>query len=928
MSVEVRFGLLGTFELRVDGRPVLVRSPKVRIVLAALLLEPGRVVPAAELIDALWGTRQPDHPRRALHVCLTRVRASLLAAGAPQLIVAGADGYHADVPPDAVDVVRFRRWLERADAVDDPALAHDALAAALEEWRDEPLADVPSDSLHRGYAVQLAEQRLEAFERWADLRLRSGQPASVVGKLAELTARHPLREGLWALYVTALQHSGRRGDALDAYHRVRQHLADELGIEPGEDLQRRYTAALEDAPGADAGRRVVPRQLPAALSGFAGRTGELDRMRRLLEEQQDGGSSVLVITGMAGVGKSTLAAHWARRVADRFPDGQLWLDLRGYDRRAPATPLQSVGVILRALGVRAADVPADLDGRVGLFRSVLDGRRMLLVLDNAGGVDQVLPLLPGDPRTMVLITSRSDLTSLVAIEGARVIRLDPFTPAEARHMLEPRLGAERVRAEPDAVGRIISNCAGLPLALAIVAARAVRRPNFTLAAIDRQLAEVGSPLDRFADPGAALDVRAVFSWSYCSLSTPAARLFRLMGTQPAAELSVAAAAALAGTMGWRVRLLLDELAAAHLVVERSPDRFAVHDLLRAYAVELAQVHDAPEQRASDLRRLVDWLTRTALNARPLLQPSETPVAPEEPEGAVPALSFDDERAAHAWYDSERDLLVAAVDLAYAQGFDDLCWRLAYGIWVRLHLTGAWDDLLRTHETGLRAAERLGDRIGQAQMLTGMGTAFRSTGNPARAIHLHRIALELFRAASDTNGIAAALSNLCAAHRDAGEFDEALRCGRLAYGLEEALDEPGNMAIALFQIGMTLIAADRPDEASPQIAEALVIMRKLGHRRAEARGLQLAATADLRAGRHRVAIDHHRLALDIYRELGDREYEAAALTELGDALREDRRHTESRDAWTRALAIYDALGAPVAADLRARLDQPVLPGTMA
>jgi DNA-binding SARP family transcriptional activator/tetratricopeptide (TPR) repeat protein len=929
MRVEVEFGLLGPFECRVDGEPVHLRSPNGRILLAALLVEPGRLVSVVDLIEAIWGTRQPDDPRAALHVCLTRLRAGLTAAGLPGLIVSEAGGYRVDVAAESVDVARFRCRLERATAAAGQADATGEgteLTEALRLWRGDPFSDVSSGYLQRRYGLQLVEQRLHAVERRIELRLAAGQHADVVDELTQLTAAYPLQERLWTQLMTALHAGGRRADALNAYHALRLRLAEELGIEPSDELQELYGTIL----GGDGGdgphyprHPMVPRQLPPEVPGFADRTVELQRVHALLErhERDEANSAtVLVVTGMAGVGKTTLAAHWARRVADRFPDGQLWLDLRGYDRRGPATPQQAIATVLRALGVRAADLPADLDGQVGLYRSAMDGRRMLVVLDNANGAEQVLPLLPGDARTFVLITSRNDLATLVAREGATTIQLNPLGPTEARQLLEPRLGAGRLDAEPDAVSGIIDNCYGLPLALAIVAARAVGRPDFPLSAIQQQLIEAGSPLDRFADPAAGLDLRAVLSWSYHALSPPAARLFRLLGLHPTGDVSLAAAASLLDVAGPPVRLLLNELSAAHLVTEHVPGRYKLHDLVRVYASELAGLHDSPAQRQADLRRLVNWFTRTALNARPLLQPSESFVTPVEDPASVDPLTFADERAAREWYEAERNVLVASIEVASAHGLDDLCWRLAYGICIWLQLTGAWEDLLRTHATALQAATRIGDESGRAQVLVATGIAFRATGDTDRAIEKAQAGLAIFRATGNIVGTANALNNLCAAHRQAGDYDEALKCGRMAYSLAEALDEPGNMAISLYQVGTTLVTADRPDEALPSIKQALQLFCGIGHRRGEARTRQLAATVHTRLDDHSAAIQQYHAAVAIYQELGDQPYEAAMLDALGDALNDSGRRREGSDAWRRALAIYDQLGAAAAAELRAKLNR--------
>ncbi|MEV0719542.1 BTAD domain-containing putative transcriptional regulator, partial [Asanoa sp. NPDC050611] len=585
--MDIEFGLLGPLDVRVGGEHVLVRSPKSRILLASLLLEPGRLVPVAELIDAIWGSRTPDNPRRALQLWVTRLRAVLADAGAGQVIITGTDGYRADVPAESVDVKRFHGLLARADLAahrSDPVGERAALADATSLWRGEAFADVPSDFLHRKYGHHLGEQRLQAIERRIDLSLRDGRHAEAVDELVELTAAQPLREKLWIQLITALDASGRRADALARYHLMRRQLAEELGIEPGAEMRELHARILAGDAVAGPGPApvpAVPRQLPAEVSGFAGRAGEISRLHALLDEQEadPGRSTILVVTGMAGVGKTALAGHWSRRIADRFPDGQLWVDLRGYHRRAAVTAEQALAYVLRAFDIPGTDMPADLDSLVGLYRSVTDGRRMLVVLDNASSVDQVWPLLPGGPGSFVLVTSRNELTGLVADKGARAMRLDPFTAQEARQMLAPRLGGHRIDAERAAVDRIIGRCGGLPLALAIVAARAVARPAFALDALDQQLADAGDQLDNFASPDGGVDVRAIFSWSYQTLTAPAARLFRFLGLHHTTDLSAAAAASLIGAARTSTRRLLDELAGAHLVTERTLDRFVLHDLV-------------------------------------------------------------------------------------------------------------------------------------------------------------------------------------------------------------------------------------------------------------------------------------------------------------------------------------------------------------
>ncbi|GIG88213.1 AfsR/SARP family transcriptional regulator [Plantactinospora endophytica] len=923
----VEFGLLGPIDVRVGGQPVPVRSPKCRILLATLLLEPGRLVSVGRLTEAIWDSRQPDNPRRAAQLCVTRLRALLDGAGSPPLIATGSDGYRIEVGADLVDVGRFQHWLHRADSAAQRSDLHGesaALREALRQWRGDALSDVPSELLHRESVPGLRERRLRTLERRIDVDLSLGRHAELVEELRGLTARDPLRERLWRQLVTALHRSGRRAEALDAYHEGCRHLAEELGLDPGEEFQRLHAQVLGGSPTAPVeavGLPPVPRQLPPEVSGFAGRAAEVARLHSLLDNGEHGSggpSGILVLNGTAGVGKTALAVHWSRRIAERFPDGQLWVDLRGYDGRATVRPGHAATLFLRALGVPAAQIPADLDGQTGLYRSLMDGRRMLVVLDNAGDAEQVRPLLPGGSGCFVLVTSRSELSALVVTEGAMTVRLDPFTAYQARQMLGSRLGQQRIDAEPEAVGRIVETCGRLPLALAVVAARAVARPAFPLAALDRQLAEAGNGLDRFASPDTAVDVRAIFSWSYRTLSPPAARLFRRLGLHPTPELSVPAAAALVRADEPETRALLGELAAAHLVGEHAPDRFVVHGLLYAYAAELTAEQDPARLRAASQHRLVEWLTRSALHARPLLQPSESEVTvPGVPRGVTP-LTFSGERQARQWYETERHNLIAAVDLATACGLDDLCWRLAYATWIHLHLTSAWGDLIRTHRAGLEAAERTGDLIGQAHMLSGIATAYRSTRQAALAVQTHQRALEIFREVDDPAGIATVLSNLGAAYRDTGEHYRSLRCSRQAYALERAHGDTGNMSISLYQIALTLTDAGRPAEAVPVITESIQLFRTLGHRRGEARALQAAATAHGQLGRHGAAIDDYRRAAEIYRDLDDRWYQAATLHRLGDALRAAGRGQDCRAAWRQALTVYEELGAPDVAVLRAKL----------
>ncbi|GGK81494.1 hypothetical protein GCM10012284_14420 [Mangrovihabitans endophyticus] len=491
------FGLLGPLEVRVGEKVAPIRSPKHRILLAALLLDAGRQVRTGRLVEAVWGSGPPDHPHKALQIHITRLRSILdtLSPGSAAAIVTCSDGYLIDVAAGQLDLLRFRRRLREADRA---AQAGDAvreattLAGALAEWRGDPLADVPSELLRGAALPWLEEQRLRALERRLDVDLRLGRHAAAVSELVALTGAYPLRERLWELLLTALAADDRRSDALTAYEELRRRLIHELGIEPNDELQRLHvnilTGGRTSTADTPAGRTPVPRQLPPDVRGFTGRHAQMTRLNGLIARlDHAGGPTLIVIAGTAGVGKTALAVRWARRVADTFPDGQVYLNLRGYHPGQPVTTAQALNRMLRALGVPDAELPSDRDEQISTYRSLMDGRRMLLVLDNARSSHQVRALLPGAPGSLVVVTSRDQLIGLVAAEGAELLTLEALSTVEAHAMLAERLGTTRLAAAPDATADIIAGCARLPLALALIAASAATRPEPSLDTLAREL---------------------------------------------------------------------------------------------------------------------------------------------------------------------------------------------------------------------------------------------------------------------------------------------------------------------------------------------------------------------------------------------------------------------------------------------------------
>jgi DNA-binding SARP family transcriptional activator/tetratricopeptide (TPR) repeat protein len=927
--VPLAFGLLGPFELRVADRVVPVRSPKHRVLLAALVLRAGRTVPVRELAEAMWGAAPPKNPRRAAQLAVVRLRALLDEAGAAGVIVTSADGYLLDVSPADVDIERFREGLREADRAAeraDPAAEAAALRAALSHWRGEPLADVPSDALQQQTVPRLREQRLYALERRFDADLRLGQHGLVIGELVQAAAEHPLRERFWVQLMTALHRAGRRADALAAYHDGRRHLAEELGIDPGEEMRQVHAAILGGFRSPATGAVLlptVPRQLPPEVSAFTGRVREVAHLDALLLGP-GGPTTIAVISGTAGVGKSSLALHWARRTADRFPDGQLWVNMRGYDHRPTMTPGQALTLFLRALGVPGEAIPPDVESQSGLYRSLMDGRRALVVVDNASTAEQVRPLLPGGPGNAVIVTSRNQLTGLVAVDGAHAVPLDLFTGAEGRELLARRLGADRVGAAPVAVREIVERCAGLPLALAIAAARAAQRPSLPLAAFAGQLRAARDSLDEFASPDTATDVRAVLCCSYRTLGEAAARLFRLLGLHPGPDIAADALASLAGVTPATLRPALDELAAAHLVTEHVAGRWTQHDLLRAYATELVHAQDGAAERDAALRRVLDHYVHTGHSAALLIEPLREPLPLPPLDPAVTVRPPAGREAALAWFGAEYTGLLAAIERAGRGTFDTHTWQLVWTLADFQQWRGLWPERAASLQAALEATRRLDNRTEQARAHRGLGYAYtRLHRNDDAQLHL-RQALALYTDLGDPVGQGRAHHGLSYVLERRGDPRAALWHAQRALALFPPHGNRAQRARALGTVGWCHGQLGDHGQSLRFNEEALALLAGTGDRVAEAATWDSIGYAHHHLGDHRRAIEGYETALRLRRELGHRYGEANTLTHLGDTYEALGGMDEARRAWRGALAVLEQLREPDAARVRARLARLPLP----
>lgn len=887
---DVEFRILGPLQVIADdGRPVPVTGHRQQAVLGLLLVYAYQPVSLSQLVEAVWDGEPPATAQRQLQNTISALRRQIRQAGVRRPVIA-SDGRGYRILRDAgdIDALVFTERVARARAAAGQAGPHRTVAelrAALSLWSGPPLHGLTGRSLDAA-AARLAEQRLAVWEECLDAELRLGRQRQVVDELAGLVAQHPLRERLVGQLMIALSGTGRRPEALQAYQRLRTRLADELGLDPGAELREVHAAILRGEAGAGlpaesahrsppAGARPVPAQLPAAAAGFTGRGAQLAELDRLLSAGEAATTVVIsAIAGMAGVGKTTLAVHWGHKVRERFPDGSLYIDLRGHATAEPMPPIEALARFLPALGLAADELPEDLEAAAALYRSLLADRKLLVLLDNAATSDQVRPLLPGRPGCLALVTSRNRLAGLVAREGARPLPLDLLTADEAHRLLATVLGADRVGAEPDGAAALARACGHLPLALRVAAAALLDQPA-------AGIAEYAAALhrgDRLAGLTAAEEehagVRHAFDLSYQALPAPERTLFRLLGLIPTVDITAEAAAALADISPTAARRLLDRLAGAHLVTRPAPGRYGLHDLLRRYAADRAAREDGAAERRAAPRRLSDWYLLCADAAARRLYPQRLrlPVPVPSPRGPVPfdaepAPGTDPARAVLDWLDAERANLVATIRHTAAHGPRPATWLLADTLrgyfWLGMH-TRDWTE---TAQLALAAAEAEGDPQAQAAALLSVGDTADRRNDRQRAIACYTRALELCEVTGWVPGQIAALGKLGVGHYETGRLRE---------------------AVAYYERALALCRQDHPDHSTA------VLLGCLGSAYRQRGDLDQAAGCQTRA-------------LAIFRKAGARQGEAAALDALGDILSAQGRLAEAEDHLTRALALEKAMG---------------------
>jgi DNA-binding SARP family transcriptional activator/Tfp pilus assembly protein PilF len=988
----LRFRVLGPLEVWTGQDWSGIGAPKWRALLAVLLLSQGQAVSTDRLIAELWGDRPPDRAANLVSIYVLRLR-RVIGDRDGHLLTTRAPGYQLRLQPGELDAEQFQALAgqgRKALAEGDCRAAADVLAEALGLWRGRALADVPPFALVTAEAERLEESRLSALELRIEADLGCGMNAQLVPELRRLLSDQPLREGLWGLLMQALDAAGRHAEALAAYGQAREVIAEELGVDPGPELQRLYqalltadlvprqqrgatpataaaiggtvrparapaapSAAVPAAPSAElatpapaelaapapashdgelpAGRvprrpgagsslRRVPAQLPADVADFTGREANLEQLRAAMpdaERRDNPAVAVAVVAGAPGLGKTALAIHAAHALRRDFPDGQLYVSLRGGSEQ-PVPPDEVLARFLRDLGVDGARIPVDAEERAALYRTRLAERQMLIVLDDARNAAQVRPLLPGTGSCAVIVTSRHRLSDLA---GSRLIDLDVLDDPEATELFIRIIGAERADAEPDAVRDVVAICAGLPLAIRIAGARLAARRGWKIRSLANRLADQRRRIDELT--AGDLAVRACFQVSFDALArgksgggADPASLFRMLGLWQGPSIGLHGAAALAGQPEALVGDSLEVLVDAHLLESPAPDRYRLHDLLRDYAAERARADEPAQAAEAAVHRLLDWYLSTADAAASIVAPPyrdrvPVPVDPLQP-GCQP-LSFATSGQALHWFEQERGNLVAATRQAASYGLHDIAWKLPVAAVVCFDRHGYRAEWLTTHRIALASVRELGDRRGEAWVLNNLGMVFGRQGL-SDAIGYFEQAVAILDEVGDRREQARAANNLAFTYLVLGRYQEAVTALLGALELQREVGRRYGEGVALCNLGEAYLELGRHEEAIARSQEALAIVREVGSVRDEGYALYNLGRAHLELGHPAGASDLLDQALGIHRAAGNRYGEAQVMEHIGTARARSGQLAEADRAWTDARDLFRGLGEDAQAEL--------------
>lgn len=944
------FRILGPLELVVDGRAIPVNAPKHRVLLAMLLLRPNRMVGADELVDQLWDRDPPRSARATLQTYVQRLRRVI---GDADRIVTLTGGYRISLELEELDLHRFRAMFDQARHTDDLEERVRLLRGALGQWRGAALADVPSDLIRAIDMPRLEQERLAALESLFDADLRLGRHGELVHELRTAADLAPLRERLHGQLMLALYRSGQQAEAFAAYQRIKEALADELGVDPDAELQALYQQLLARDPAiaapragevrtAPAAEDPAPRELPADVLDFVGRDDVAGQVRSVLTGSESG-VPIVVISGLPGVGKTALAVKVAHDVRERFPDGQLYVNLRGYAPTPALTATEALARFLISLGAAPRQLPSDQDGLVGLFRTLLGGRRVLILLDDAAGPGQVRPLLPNAPGCAVLVTSRGDLRGLVALQGARSVDLGVLTDEQSHALLATMIGAGRVAAELPVVAELAQLCGRLPLALRIAAANLAIRPECSLAEYVAELREGNRLASLEIEGDEEATVRTAFQLSYVTLDPDAARAFRLLGLVTGLDFSVEAVAALAGIPDERARTLLDQLTMANLVMRGNGPRYQLHDLLRLFVVERCTQDEEPGAAAEAALRLLTFYLHHVEAAAKLLYPMYVRLPRPVWLDDTTRVGFADQGEAIAWMDKECVNVLAAVVSASGDRFRALAWLLVEAVRPYLVISGRYREEgfnafgvalssavaeenfqavatihnsmgslsvrhgdipgAMRHFTEELLASRTGGHIeGQARALIGMGAVHREMSQVDEGAERIREGLELARRTENLPLQRFGWLGTTYVELLRGNLDVAEQAGRQTIALCDFEGEQASEGNARGMLGEILLQRGHCVAAIAEFARSLELLRRgaVGHFQADVLGHLSLAYKEI--GDLAMAGQNARLALRVARESGVRDDEAEALTALAAVHRAEGDLNEADRLYRAALAV--------------------------
>jgi DNA-binding SARP family transcriptional activator/tetratricopeptide (TPR) repeat protein len=954
----MEFHVLGPVEVVVGGHSAGLGGPKPRTLLALLAVNAGHVVPLEHLIDAIWGEEPPEQARAAVYTYVSALRRALADGGDPEVIARSGGGYRLAVDLDQVDLHTFIREASagrRAKAAGEPGRAVAHLRQALAVWRGSALGGTQGRWAENERA-RLAELRVAALEDRVDVELETGAGESLVAELTSAVAEHPLRERLRAQLMLALHQSGRRGDALACYQDGRKTLLDELGLEPGPVLLAAHERVLRDEhetpvsrPGTDP-RVPVPSQLPFDIADFTGRGHEVAELTRWLSDGVATGSRLCAVYGKPGAGKSTVAAHVAHRVREQFPDGQFYASLRGV-QAVRADPAEVLAGFLRALGVAEADIPARLEERAQLYRTLLADRRILVVLDDASDERQVRPLLPGGHTCAALVTSRERLG---ALGGAAHLHLPVLDEAEALDLLGRVIGDARVAEHPEAARELVRLCGNLPLAVRIAGARLAARPQWKVGRLTERLGVQHRILQELTLGD--LEVRGSFALSYDGLDDRERTALRRLGLLDVSSFGAWVVAPLLGCDGHEAEEVVERLVDAQLLDVSIVDddggalRYQIHDLTRAFARERGEAEEpADEIKASAERAAECWLGLVELAGR------RAPHAPAEGSALArylaPAQIDELLTDPEAWFDAEQTGLVGVVERVSGLDLTDVATRLAAAlcssVFAVRNLFGQW---WRTHNAALAAARRTGDRIGEARLLSGLGwlryeqdrfdesiayheqalAAYELDGDRrgqamsrldlsvvqceygqfAQARHSLDLALPVLRELGERQAEIQALHGLGRVLTEQGELDEALDAAELAVAGYVSTGDGSSRALALRSVGLVHRAAGRLAEAARCSQEAVDLLRADDDPLMSAYAVQALAKVRIRQGRGEEVREAMHACLATCHEMQDGFGQGLMLRTLGELELAAGRFLDARAHLERSVQWWDALMLPV------------------